>query len=37
MKIISKFKDYYDFIGRKYGGGDPKVVYKRREIGFDKK
>jgi hypothetical protein len=37
MKIISKFKDYYDFISKKYGGGDPKVVYKRREIGKRKK
>lgn len=29
MKIISRFKDYYDYIAHQYGGGDPKVIYKR--------
>jgi hypothetical protein len=32
MKIKSKFKDYYDFVGHKYGGGDPNVVYPRTRI-----
>lgn len=30
MKIISKRKDYYDWVAGKYGGGDPRVVYDRR-------
>lgn len=29
MKIITNFKDYYDHIAFKYGGGDPKIVYLR--------
>lgn len=29
MKIISTYKDYYDFIAHSFGGGDPKVPYKR--------
>lgn len=29
MIIKSSFKDYYDFVAGKYGGGDPKVVYVR--------
>jgi len=29
MRIISNFKDYYDFISHQYGGGDPKIVYER--------
>ena len=29
MRIISKFKDYYDFIADINGGGDPKIVYVR--------
>lgn len=33
MKIISKFKDYYDFVAHLYGGGDPKIVYNRKRIG----
>jgi len=33
MKIISKLKDYYDYIPHLYGGGDPKIVYDRRRIG----
>ena len=32
MKIISKFRDYYDPIAHTYGGGDPKIVWVRREI-----
>ena len=32
MKIISKFKDYYDSVAWTYGGGDPKIRYERREI-----
>lgn len=33
MKIISQFKDYYDYVAHAYGGGDPKVVYNRKRIG----
>lgn len=29
MRIKSNFKDYYDFIAFKYGGGDPKITYCR--------
>lgn len=29
MKIISQFKDYYDFIAHSYGGGDPALVLNR--------
>ena len=29
MKIISKFKDYYDHIAHIYGGGDPMITYPR--------
>ena len=32
MKIISQFKDYYDWISGKYGGGDPKLPYVRNRI-----
>ena len=32
MRIISKFKDYYDHIAHQYGGGDPKIVYERKEL-----
>lgn len=32
MKIISPFKDYYDWIAGKYGGGDPRLIYKRTKI-----
>ena len=32
MKIISKFKDYYDSVAWTYGGGDPKIRYERLEI-----
>lgn len=34
MKIISKFKDYYDFISHQYGQ-DPLVVYERRSLSND--
>jgi hypothetical protein len=33
MKIISKFKDYYDFVGNVYGN-DPIVTYPRGEISL---
>lgn len=29
MVIKSPFKDYYDFVANRYGGGDPKIVYVR--------
>lgn len=29
MKIISKYRDYYDVVAYAYGGGDPKVRYER--------
>lgn len=32
MKIISRFKDYYDYIPQCYGGPDPKVVYVRKNL-----
>lgn len=32
MKIKSSFKDYYDFVATRYGGGDPKIVYVRGRI-----
>lgn len=32
MVIQSSFKDYYDFVAHRYGGGDPKVVYVRGRI-----
>lgn len=32
MKIKSNFKDFYDFIGNQYGGGDPKITYLRHKI-----
>lgn len=33
MKIISKFKDYYDYVAHTYGGGDPKIIYNRSRLG----
>lgn len=33
MKIISKFKDYYDHQAHVYGGGDPLIVYERKRLG----
>lgn len=32
MVIQSAFKDYYDFVANRYGGGDPKIVYVRKRI-----
>lgn len=32
MIIKSKFKDYYDYVANQYGGGDPGVLYLRKEI-----
>lgn len=32
MVIQSKFKDYYDFVATRYGGGDPRIVYSRGRI-----
>ena len=32
MKIISPFKDYYDWVAGKYGGGDPRLIYNRNRI-----
>jgi hypothetical protein len=32
MVIKSSFKDYYDWIGNRYGGGDPRVVYVRGRL-----
>lgn len=31
MKIISNFKDYYDWVAQRYGGGDPLNVWLRRD------
>lgn len=33
MKIISQFKDYYDYVAHLFGGGDDKIVYNRKRIG----
>ena len=33
MRIISKFKDYYDHVGHSYGLADPKVLYNRGPVG----
>lgn len=32
MKLISGFKDYYDYVGHQYGTGDPKNTYVRGKI-----
>ena len=32
MKIISKFRDYYDSVAWTWGGGDPKIRYERRDF-----
>lgn len=32
MKILSKFKDYYDYVAHQYGGGDPKITYVRKNF-----
>lgn len=34
MIIQSKFKDYYDWVAKRYGGGDPRIVYERGPIGY---
>ena len=31
MIILSKHRDYYDYVSTNYGGGDPNVVYDRRK------
>ena len=31
MKIISKFKDYYDWVAQRYGGGDPLNIWLRQD------
>lgn len=31
MKIISRFKDYYDYVGHQMGMIDPKIVYDRNK------
>jgi hypothetical protein len=36
MKIISPFKDYYDYVAHIYGGGDPKIVYNRNRLTDEK-
>ena len=37
MKIKSNFKDYYDFVGHQYGGGDPMTTYVRDRIAPPKR
>jgi len=32
MIIKSSFKDYYDFVAKQFGGGDPRVVYARGRL-----
>lgn len=32
MRIISSFRDYYDWISNRFGGGDPMVVYDRNRL-----
>jgi hypothetical protein len=36
MKILSRFKDYYDYVARQNGGGDPKIVYRRDYVVPDR-
>lgn len=36
MKIISGFKDYYDYVAFMYGGGDPNLVYLRTKVANSK-
>lgn len=36
MKIISKWRDYYDHVAHMYGGGDPKVIYNRDYVVPDR-
>ena len=35
MIIKSRFKDYYDFVGLQFGGGDPRVCYMRERLSVD--
>ena len=35
MIIKSRFKDYYDFVGMQFGGGDPRVCYARERLSAD--
>jgi len=35
VKIISNFKDYYDYIPHLSGGGDPKIVFVRPRVNHD--
>ena len=35
VKIISNFKDYYDYIPHMSGGGDPKIVFVRPRVNHD--
>jgi hypothetical protein len=32
MRIISQFKDYYDFVAYLHGGGDPLITYNRHRL-----
>lgn len=32
MVIRSRFKDYYDFVATRFGGGDPRIVYTRGRL-----
>lgn len=33
MHVVSSTKDFYDYVAHLYGGGDPKIVYARKDIG----
>ena len=35
MIVKSRFKDYYDFVGLQFGGGDPRVRYTRERLSLD--
>lgn len=35
MIIKAKFKDYYDYVGHIFGGGDTKIVYERKPFEED--
>lgn len=32
MRIVSPFTDYYDFVAKRFGGGDPRIVYSRQPL-----
>ena len=36
MKIISNFRDYYDYVPHLYGGGDPKIVFVRPRLNINR-